>query len=83
MTTKIIDQLRTALRPRGSMDVVHLNLTTNHFSLRFVEDCINEIEKSYVVHALGQPFSNLERLALLVLLDSAGINKESISKEIN
>lgn len=70
----LFEQLEHTLIGHGR-PVVHLDLTNKFFNVEFVEQCINEFAN---VSAMSQSsigsVSPLERLAIMLLLDSAGID---------
>ena len=70
----IIQTLRANLQPKGTAPIVRLQLTKQYFNAEFVDQCISELENMYVRSTLGDPPSNLERLAYALLCDSAYID---------
>jgi hypothetical protein len=79
MDEYIISQLRSNLKPKGTAPIVFLK--TLQFGIEvhpdFVSKCIDELERIPVRAALGDTPSNLEKLAYMLLLDSAYITRES------
>jgi hypothetical protein len=76
----IFDQLRDALQPRGSANIVRLFLNGSaYFEKEFVDRCIEELENIPVMNAVGQPASPLQVLAFYVLRDSAYIEKVAVN----
>lgn len=70
----LFEQLEHNLIGR-SRSVVHLDLTNKFFTAEFVEQCINEFAKVSAMTQAGiNRVSPLERLAIMLLLDSAGID---------
>ena len=70
----LFEQLEHTLIGHGR-PVVHLDLTNKFFNVEFVEQCINEFAKVSVMSQAGvNRVSPLERLAIMLLLDSAGID---------
>lgn len=73
----IIQQMRTALVRKGSAPLVRLSFTgAGFFNETFVQQCVDEVEKVTQLAASGieQP-SPLERLAIHLLMESAGIER--------
>ena len=71
----IIERLRNELVPRGTLPVVPLHLTNRFFNKEFIDQCINEVERIETYRAaLGDKPNCLERLALILLCDSAYID---------
>ena len=70
----ITDRMRTHLQPGGTAPVVGLRLNDRFFHVDFVHKCIDELEKMPVRNALGQPPTELEKLAFMLLCDSAYID---------
>ena len=71
----VIEKMRNNLRPQGTAPIVMLHtngsgLWLNH---EFVTTCIDELERMPMKAALGQEPSNLEKLAYMLLCDSAYI----------
>jgi len=76
--TDLIQQLRTNLQPQGTADIVLLR--TRHssgieLSADFVNKCIDELSQVTLRDHLGDDPSNLERLAYMLLCDSAYIEQ--------
>lgn len=74
----LIATMRAALRPAGTAPVVRLDLNNKYFDEAFVQRCVDEVEKLVRMDGpmgLGGP-SPLERLAIHLLMDSAGIEKK-------
>jgi hypothetical protein len=74
--TSIIERLRNNLRPLGTSPVVLLRPMHSvgiEMHVEFVQKCIDELEMMPIRAELGQPPSNLEKLAYQLLLDSAYI----------
>ena len=74
----ITDIMRDRLKPGGTAPIVGLKtapygLWLNH---SFVESCIDELEKMPIRAELGQPPTNLEKLAYMLLCDSAYIESK-------
>lgn len=71
----VIKLLRENLQPRGTADVVQLRISGyGMYNSDFIDQCIDDLEKIAIRAELGQPPSNLEKLAYQVLLDSAYID---------
>ncbi len=66
--------MREALRPRGSANVSVLDMGNRFVNYDFVLKCIDELERMPVKFQLSGQASNLEKLAYMLLCDSAGIN---------
>jgi hypothetical protein len=74
----LIEQLRNNLQPQGTADIVLLKPRHSsgiELSADFVNKCITELERIPLLASLGQPPSNLERLAYMLLCDSAYIEQ--------
>lgn len=74
----IIKELREALVPKGTRDVIVLNLgTCPVYNGEFIRKCIDELELKAKIVACGMDeFTPLERLAFEVLTQSANIDIE-------
>jgi hypothetical protein len=70
MNTK---NLRRILVPKGKKPLVRLDLNNKFFEHSFVEQCINQIEISSI---MGSSLNPLEKLGLIIILDSAGVKEE-------
>ena len=68
-----VNDLRKALKPRGKKDVVRLDLQNHYFNHDFVLRCINQIQISSIVDS---PLNPLERLGVILLMDSAGFSSK-------
>jgi hypothetical protein len=72
----IIQILRNRLQPMGTAPFVLLRPIDSvgiEMHVDFVQKCIDELERMPMRAELGQPPTNLERLAYQLLLDSAYI----------
>ena len=71
----VTERMRNNLRPKGSAGVVQLHLV-NHgiFNFDFIDKCITELEKMPMRAVCGEPPTHLERLAYILLCDSAYID---------
>ena len=71
----VIEQLRNSLQPQGTAPVVILRSRGIGIELHadFVTKCIDELEKIEALAIVGEVPSNLERLAFMLLCDSAHI----------
>jgi hypothetical protein len=69
----ITDRMRMHLQPKGTAPVVGLHLNDRFFHADFIHKCIDELEKMPFRDALGQPPTDLEKLAYILLCDSAYI----------
>lgn len=69
----VIEQLRNSLQPQGTAPIISLQLRDRFFHLDFVQKCIDELEKMPLRAQLGEPPTNLEKLAYMLLCDSAYI----------
>ena len=71
----VTEKMRAVLRPGGTLPVVrlHLNGDGAFMDEAFVQRCITELERMPVRVALGEPPTDLEKLAYLLLCDSAYI----------
>lgn len=75
MNTDIIKILRNSLQPLGTDPVVQLHLAGyGMFDSDFISKCIDDLEKLPLRAQLGEPLTNLEKLAYHLLIDSAGID---------
>lgn len=71
---KTVEELRYALKPKGTANVCRLHLSPyGMYDSDFISSCIDDIEKLHLKVMLGESVSNLEKLAISVLMDSAGI----------
>jgi len=73
----LIEQLRNNLQPKGTANIVLLKPQYSvgmELSADFVSECITELERIPLMASLGQPPSNLECLAYMLLCDSAHVN---------
>lgn len=73
----IIERLRNELRPKGTAPVVLLKPMHSvgiEMHVDFVQKCIDELEQMPLRAELGQPPTNLEKLAYELLKDSAYID---------
>lgn len=69
----ITDRMRHHLQPGGTAPVVCLRLHDRYFDKEFVHKCIDELDKMPIRAVLGEPPTNLEKLAFMLLCDSAYI----------
>ena len=78
----IIERLRNNLQPQGTAPIVILRSRGIGIELHadFVTKCINELEQIELLAMVGEEPSNLERLAFMLLCDSAYIDpkKEAV-----
>jgi hypothetical protein len=76
--TELIGRLRESLQPQGSLNVVGIRTRQPDLWLYedFVSGCIDELERMPMRIALGEGPTNLEKLAIQLLLDSANIRLE-------
>lgn len=70
----ITDRMRAVLQPGGTAPVVCLRLNDRFFDKDFIHGCIDELDKMPIRAALGEPPTNLEKLAFMLLCDSAYID---------
>ena len=78
----IVSRLRAALQPQGTAPIVRLHLNgCGMFNHDFVTKCIDEIERMDIRIGLGNPPTELEKLAIHLLLDSADIDLEHERKQ--
>ena len=75
-TPSLIHQLRTRLQPRGTAPIVGLRTSGSGMwlSTEFVQACIDELEHMGPRAAVGDAPNNLEKLAYLLLCDSAELD---------
>lgn len=83
--SNFFEQLRIALRPKGTSPIVRLFLRDNsYYKEPYVQECIDELEhKINLVSAGLHEFTNLERLSINVLMDSSymsSYNKDRSNK---
>ena len=75
----VIEKLQNALKPGGhlhpggTLQVSRLHMNNSYFEFEFVKACVAELEKLPLRAALGEPPTNLEKLAYMLLCDSAYI----------
>lgn len=69
----LIEKLRNNLQPQGTAPVVILrtNGVGIELNAEFVSKCIDELARMEILAAVGEEPSNLERLAFMLLCDSA------------
>jgi hypothetical protein len=73
-SNRITDKMRSQLQPKGTADIVQLGLTDRFFQSDFINKCIDELERMPMRAALGEEPTSLEKLAYILLCDSAYIN---------
>lgn len=77
MTTEnvdIVETLRERLQPAGSSKIVGLRLDNRFFNYDFIVSCVDELEKvANRAIIIGEPANPLEKLAYILLCDSASI----------
>lgn len=71
----ITEQMRHALKPRGTANISRLQMDDPFVDYNFVLRCIDELEKIPTRAALGDNPTNLEKLAYMLLCDSAFISR--------
>lgn len=73
----IVERLRNNLQPQGTAPVVGLRTRGSGMWLNqeFVNKCIDEVERIPAKAMLGEGPSNLEKLAYMLLCDSAYIEQ--------
>lgn len=73
---EIIERMRRTLVAHygGTGKVVTLQFQHGHFNETFVQECISELEKLLMMGVLGELPNPLEKLAIHLLMDSAGID---------
>ena len=77
----ITEQMRQTLVPRGTAPIVQLSLAEYGFiNHDFVLKCIDELERLPMRAQMGEPPTNLEKLAYMLLCDSAFIDREKQTK---
>lgn len=78
----IIERLRNNLQPKGTAPIVILRPMGIGIELHadFVTKCIDELEKIELLAMVGEEPSNLERLAFMLLCDSAYIDLKKVDK---
>ena len=69
----IADQLRDNLAPKGTADLCHIFMRCGHFDREFIWKCIDELERMPMRAAVGDTPTNLEKLAYMLLMESAGL----------
>ena len=77
----IIERLRNNLQPQGTAPIVILRSRGIGIELHadFVTKCINELEQIELLAMVGEEPSNLERLAFMLLCDSAYIDPKKVA----
>ena len=70
----ILQKMRSALQPKGTANVVHLQMGNPFVDYDFVADCLQELEMMPIRAAMGDAPSKLEKLAFMLLCDSAFID---------
>lgn len=80
-----IGRMRSQLRPGGTSDIVRLHFCRGDLWLpsEFVSKAIDELEKMPLRAELGHPPTNLEKIAYMVLLDSAYIDPRHEAEQEN
>jgi hypothetical protein len=74
MKPNVICTMREVLRRKGTSPLVRLDLNNHFFNETFVQQCVDELESKSRLSAAGlHTLTPLERLALHLLSDSAGI----------
>ena len=75
MDMNIIERLRNQLQPLGTAPVVQLRVGGHGLvNSDFINKCIDELERMPIRAALGDMPNNLEKLAYMLLCDSAYID---------
>lgn len=69
----VFQQMREVLQPKGTAPLVRLFLgDAAYFDEAFVRECIDDLERTGIsAHALGEPLTPLQKLAMNVLTESA------------
>ena len=76
--SEITEQLKLSLSPKGTVQAVpleflHTRSGGGYVNVDFVHECIDEIDKViFNSRVLGQRVSPLEKLAIMLLVESAG-----------
>ncbi len=69
-----LDQIKRCLVPKGTVDLVGLRLhSACYVNSDFIKELIDELEKLPMMVAMGEQVSPMQRLAIMVLKDSAWI----------
>jgi len=69
-----LEQMRQFLVPKGTLDLVRLHLqSATYVDKEFIAECLGEIQRLPVNITLGEPVTALQKLAIMVLKDSAYI----------
>ena len=73
----IIKRMRDTLVPQGTLPIVRLHTgeTSLYVDHDFVKSCIDDLEKLSARAVLGDKPNNLERLAFMLLCESACIKE--------
>ncbi len=71
---KIADRLRNNLAPKGTANISTLCLSDRFVDYDFVLKCIDDLEKIEINAVLGIEPTNLEKLAYMLLCNSAYID---------
>jgi hypothetical protein len=77
MNYNIIERMRDHLRPKGTAPIVQLFTQDSSgmwLNAEFVTKCINELDRMHVRVACGDGPTNLEKLAYMLLCESAYID---------
>jgi len=73
-TMSVTQRMRNILVPQGTMPVVKLQLSNyGYVNHDMVLKCLDEIDRLPLKQVLGENPSELERLAIMLLMDSAHI----------
>jgi hypothetical protein len=66
-----LKELREALKPKGSKPIVRLDLINHFFNYNFIKSCIDVM---VYTNAVGGSLNPLEKLGVILLFDSAGVD---------
>ena len=82
MSYQLVDDLRAALRPKGSADVVLLRINRTfaffEYTTEEVDEMLDELERKLPLWHCGlEERSSLERLGLRLLISAAGMEGQS------
>ena len=78
----LTEQLRVRLAPAGTLNVSRIHMSA-YYDYNFILDCIRDMERIATRISLGDVPNNLERLACMLLCESAYIKLENIVDKEN
>lgn len=75
----ITELMRERLHPLGTANISRLQMDNAYVNYDFVLACIEELDRMPLYAALGEKPSNLEKLAYMLLCDSAYIQLDKVA----